>query len=70
MNGMNKIRLRENPTKRAGPRLQGMVKTQLEIVEVDKNLTLSSQIHSTFFSVCGMSQAYIRENIGIYNQSN
>ena len=34
INGMNKIRERDNPTKRAGPREQGMVKTQLEIVEV------------------------------------
>ena len=29
MNGLKKIRGRENPKKRAGPREQGMVKTQL-----------------------------------------
>ena len=34
VNGLNKIRGRENPTKRAGTRGQGMVKIQLEIVEV------------------------------------
>ena len=36
MNGLKKRRGRENPTKMAGPREQGMVKTQLEIVEVGK----------------------------------
>ena len=34
MNVMNKIRGRYNPTKRAGTRGQGMVRIQLEIVEV------------------------------------
>ena len=37
MNGMNKIRGREKPTKRAGTRGQVMVKIQLEIVEVEKS---------------------------------
>ena len=36
MNGLKKIRRREKPTKRAGTRGQGMVKTQLEVVEVGK----------------------------------
>ena len=34
MNGLNKIRGREKPTKMADPILQGTVKNQLEIVEV------------------------------------
>ena len=34
MNGMKKIKGIDNPTKRAGPSVQGMVKTQPEIVEV------------------------------------
>ena len=33
MNGLNKNIVRENPTKRAGPRVQGIVKTKLEVVE-------------------------------------
>ena len=69
MNGMKKIIYLEKPKKRAGPRLQGIVKNQMEIMEVKKNLTLSSQIHSAFFSDCGMSQADIRNNNGLYNQS-
>ena len=36
MNGLEKIRGRENPTKRSGPIQQGMVKTQTETVEVEK----------------------------------
>ena len=35
--GMNKIIVREKTTKRAGPIEQGMVKTPLEIVEVEKS---------------------------------
>ena len=34
LNGMEKITRRENPTKKAGPSVQGMVKNQLEIGEV------------------------------------
>ena len=33
MNGQKKIRRREKPTKRAGSSLQGIVETQMEIVE-------------------------------------
>ena len=40
--------------KRAGTRVQVMVKNQLEIVEVENELTLSSQIHSILFNDCGM----------------
>ena len=60
MNEMKKIRLRDKPLKKGGPRVQGMVKNQLEIVEVEKTLTLSSQIPSTLFNDCGMSQADIK----------
>ena len=35
MNGLKKIRGRENSTKKSGPSEQGMVKTQLEIVEME-----------------------------------
>ena len=45
----------------AGPRVQGMMKTKLEMVEVEKKVTLSSQVHSALFSDCGMSQADIRK---------
>ena len=37
MNGRNKNRGRDKPIKITGPILQGMVKTQLEIVEVGKS---------------------------------
>ena len=40
--------------KKSGTRVQGTVKTQLEIVEVKKSLTLSSHINSSL-----MSKAYI-----------
>ena len=33
MNGINKNRVRDRPTQRAGPRVKNTVKTQLEIVE-------------------------------------
>ena len=37
MNGLKKIRGRDNPTKRAGTIIQGIVKTQLEVVEVESS---------------------------------
>ena len=41
MNGMKKRRLIEKPKKMAGTRVKGVVKNQLEIVEVKKNPTMS-----------------------------
>ena len=38
MNGTKKNRIREKPTKREGPILKGIVKTQLEVVGVEKAL--------------------------------
>ena len=69
VNGLNKNIRIDNPTKGGGPREQGMVRTQLEIVEVGKSLTISSQMQSIFFTVCGMFQSEITNIIGIYNQS-
>ena len=43
MNGKNKIRAIENPPKRAGHRAQGIVETQMEIVEVE-NKSLCTHI--------------------------
>ena len=37
MNGTNKDSGRENPTKNSGPIVQGMVKTQLEVLEVEND---------------------------------
>ena len=70
MNGMKKRRLIEKPKKMAGTRVKGVVKNQLEIVEVKKNPTMSWQIHSELFNYFVMSQDDIRKIIGLYNQSN
>ena len=56
--------------KRAGPRVKGMVKNQVEIVEVKKNLNMSAHIHSALINDCGTSQADIKKILGLYNQSN
>ena len=68
MNGINLIIGREKPTKRAGPREQGMVKTKLEILEVEI-FTMSSQMQSEICNDCVMSYNYITQIIGIHNQS-
>ena len=70
MNGMNKSILIYKPKKRADPRVQGMVKNQLKIVQVKNNMTLSSQIHSELFNDFGMYQADTGKIIGLYNHSN
>ena len=50
MNGMDKRRLIENTTKSAGLREKGMVKTQLEIMEVPK-ASLYPHIRSLNFAL-------------------
>ena len=50
MNGLNKNIGREKPIKRAGKRVQGVVKTQLEVVEVE-NASLCTHIRSLHFAL-------------------
>ena len=50
MDGMKKNIGRENPKKREGTRLQGIVKTKLEVVEME-NVSLFPRIYDLNYSL-------------------
>ena len=65
---MKKRIVRENTTKRAGTSVQGTVKNQLEVAEVE-TLTMSSHMQYELCTDCGMSQDE-KKMIELYNHSN
>ena len=63
MNGLNKNIRRDKLTKMEGTSTQGILKTQLEIVEVDNASICPHRYSMNFYTDYGMYQAEIKKRL-------